>query len=64
MSMVTDYAAMILHRERAGRLLAEAEAGRLRSEARAARKGRAGRTESGTGRTDPTKAESDWVRAA
>lgn len=65
MSMVTDYAAMILHRERAGRLLAEVEAGRQRDEARAARKGRSGRTGSGTdGTGSPNPAESEWIRAA
>lgn len=62
MSMVTDYAAMILHRERAGRLLAEAEAGRRRDAARAARERHPGRDSDGTGSPNPTDPE--WVRAA
>lgn len=65
MSIVTDYAAMILHSEREGRLLAEAEAGRRRGLARAARKYRNRNAPARTGGTDTTENNgSAWVRAA
>lgn len=56
MSMLNDYATMILYRERADRLQAEAKATRLRRLARVARKRRAGPA------GHPERA--NWVRAA